>query len=155
MHNQQQREQITIAGLSINTTNKDGAAFNDIMPLWQRFMGENIPVQIPNKVSDNLYGVYCRYQGRDVTTLKYTLIIGCEVDSTENLPEAFDYITIPAGNYEVSPVESAEPEQQGALIGKAWQQIWQDKEQDKRRTFIADFEQYTQQNGISIWIGVK
>ena len=67
----------SIIGISIVTTNENGQSLIDIEKLWDRFWGEDIQKQVPNKFSEDIYAVYTDYENKDIG--KYTVIIGLPV----------------------------------------------------------------------------
>lgn len=128
------RNEMTIVGIEARTTHIEGACEVTIPAHWQRFYTEGIFQSIPNKASNKIYGVYCEYND-DQT---YTLLIGCEVDSAEDLPEGLVAKTFPASNYATYEVEGEFPKN---LIA-TWCQVWEDQELTASRTFTGDFEEY-------------
>jgi predicted transcriptional regulator YdeE len=123
-----------IIGISVKTTNANNQAATDIGGLWQKFMGENIEANIPNKIGDTVYSVYCRYESD--YTAPYTTLLGCKVSSIENVPDGFDCIEIASGNYQL--FESKGNLMEGAVY-KTWVEIWNT---DLPRAYTTDFEVY-------------
>ena len=97
-------------------------------------MGEKVTANIPNKIDDTVYSVYCRYDSD--YTAPYTTLLGCKVSSIENIPEGFDYTEIAEGNYEQFVCEGNLME--GAVY-KTWVDIWNT---DLPRAYTTDFEVY-------------
>jgi predicted transcriptional regulator YdeE len=142
-----------IVGISVQTTNANNQAATDIGALWQKFIGENITSNILNKIDDTVYSVYCRYESD--YTAPYTTLLGCKVNSIENVPDGFDYVEIAAGNYQ--QFESKGNLIEGAVY-KTWLDIWNT---DLPRSYTTDFEVYdekaaNQTNAIvDIFIALK
>src|SRR5262245_33317547 len=86
----------TVAGLSVRTSNSRP---DQIGKLWQEFYSRNIEAQVPNRKSKNIYSVYIDYE-RDYTC-PYTLIIGCEVEPDEIVPEGLVKKQVPAAKFAV------------------------------------------------------
>jgi predicted transcriptional regulator YdeE len=127
-----------IIGISVKTTNANNQAATDIGSLWQKFISENIASKIPNKIGETVYAVYCRYESD--YTAPYTTLLGCKVNSVENIPDGFDYIEIAEGNYEqfVSKGNLME----GAVY-KTWVDIWNG---NLSRAYTTDFEVYDEKS---------
>lgn len=145
---------IFVIGLELRTNND--TAFQDIPPFWGRFYQENIAGKVPNKVSDEVYGIYTHFENEGVNNKgTYSLILGCPVSNLKEVPEGMISCTIPPSNFIVFPVESGKPEK----VGEKWMEIWKrgenDKEFDQKRTYLCDFERYNSTGEINIFIGTK
>lgn len=127
-------EEFYIVGISVRTSNDAGKGDKDIPELWNRFSTEAIYSQIPNKVNDDIYGVYSDYE-RD-HTLPYTLTIGCKVSSIDQIPEGMHAVKILAGNYEKF---SAQGKLSENVIFNKWMEVWQT---DLDRKYVTDIEYY-------------
>lgn len=106
---------IRIIGISTRTINAPEKAEIDIPALWGRFMEEGIAGQIPSKVSDEIYCVYCEYEGDHLAP--YTTLIGFPVASDAKIPEGMQVIEIAPSDYVVF-------EAQGDLTGEAITTAW-------------------------------
>jgi len=141
-----------IIGISIETTNQNNQASEDLNKLWSQFYSEQVLSKIPNKENEAVYAIYTDYESD--YTVKYTAIIGQQVSTLETIPEGLigrEIINDQLLKYTVIG------EMPGAVI-HTWKEIW---ENDKTlsRTYKADFEVYGQesQNGADsnwIFIGV-
>ena len=80
----QKIQQFSVIGISVRTTNENGQASQDIPALWNKFMTEGIPEQIPNKIENSIYCIYTDYE-KDHTK-PYTTILGCKVENLQNIP---------------------------------------------------------------------
>jgi predicted transcriptional regulator YdeE len=127
-----------IVGISVRTTNQNNQAATDIGDLWQKFMEENITANIPNKIDNTVYSVYCKYESD--YTAPYTTLLGCKVSSIENMPNGFDYIEIATGNYQ--QFESKGNLMEGAVY-KTWVDIWN---ADLPRAYTTDIEVYDEKS---------
>ncbi|MGY6648101.1 GyrI-like domain-containing protein [Wenyingzhuangia sp. IMCC45574] len=125
---------LNIVGIQVRTTNGKGQAAKDIPALWHRFMEEGIAAKIPNKVDETIYGVYTDYEGDH--TNPYTLIIGYEVSSLDNIPEEFSVKIIPESTYAKFTAQGDLTKE--AVIG-TWMQIWN---APLDRKYTADIEVY-------------
>jgi predicted transcriptional regulator YdeE len=148
-----QLQSFFIIGISVQTTNANNQAATDISGLWQKFMSENVAHNIPNKIDDTVYSVYCRYESD--YTAPYTTLLGCKVSSIENIPDGFDFIEIVDGNYEqfVSTGNLME-----GVVYKTWVDIWN---KDLPRAYTTDFEVYGEKSAdpsnasVDIFIALK
>jgi len=148
-----QKENIRIIGIEVKTVNAPGKAEKDIPALWGRFMAEQISTKVPSKLSEEIYCVYCDYEGDHLAP--YTILIGFPVLSNTEAPEGMRALDIPASNYAIF---NAEGDLTGDAVISAWHNIWQT---DLNRTYMADFEVYGKdamdpKNGkIAIFIGIN
>ncbi len=139
------------------TSNKN---MQEIGAHWQRFYSENIKKKIPNKVDDEILGLYTEYEGDHTSqepglmTKPYTLIIGCRVSSIANLPDGLVFKTVPASKYTVFTAKGKFPE----CLMHTWQEIWNS---NIERAFNTDFEVYGERSydvnnaEVEIYISVK
>ncbi len=148
------KESFKIIGISTETTNQAGKAAADLGQLWARFFAENIPDQIQNKISDEIYSIYTDYES-DFTG-KYTTVIGLKVNSLDNVPEGLSGREFAGENF---TKYSAKGEMPNAAV-ETWQEIWSnDKSLNRKYTY--DFEVYGEksQNGLNseveIYIATK
>jgi len=151
-----QDDSIKIIGIELRTSNENGVAFQEIPPFWQKFYAENMLDKIPNKIADDIYAVYTKFDHEGVNnTGMYSLIIGCPVNNLDAIPASLTSCIIPASQYAIFPLEDNSPEK----VGVKWQEIWQlsdgNKEFDSRRSYVAEFEHYAPSGGIDIHIGLK
>ena len=127
-------EPFCIAGISIRTTNENGASSKDIPALWNRFLSEKIIEQIPGKICNDIYAVYTDYE-KDFTK-PYTTILGCSVENADQLPAGFASTIIPGGQYNLF---TAKGNLQEGIVFNVWTKIWS---LAIKRTYTADFEVY-------------
>jgi len=127
-------EPFKLIGISVRTTNENQRAAEDIAQLWQRFMGESILAQIPNKVDTTIYSLYTDYEGDH--TKPYTSILGCRVTKLDELPEGMVARSFNGGEYVKT---SARGDLIKGLIVNHWSKIF---EMDLDRAYTADFETF-------------
>jgi predicted transcriptional regulator YdeE len=130
-----------IVGIGVRTTNSEemDPATANIPALWERFNSEGILDRIPNRSEEGVaFGVYSQFEGD--AEGHYRVIAGAEVTSFADVPEGFESIYLPAGSYDVFPVEGEIPE----AILDTWTDIWDhyNTAGARQRAFIADFERY-------------
>ncbi len=144
---------IQIVGISVKTTNAGGQAMQDIGALWGRFKGQDIHSLIPNKVNGNIYCIYTNYEGDH--TQPYDVVLGCEVNAIDNIPEGLVSHSIAANTYKVYTAKGDLTT--GQAVGQKWTEIW---ESNLKRNFKSDFELYSEATKdptdgvVEIYIGV-
>lgn len=136
---------ITIMGIECRTSNHPNAAPRDIPLHWERFSREEIWSKIPNKASEEVFALYCDYEGD--YTQPYSLVIGCSVNAHETIPSGMVIKTIPAGSYALFKAIGQHPK---TLI-ETWQQIWK---MDLNRTYTGDYELYKGPEEVHVLIAV-
>lgn len=129
-------EAFQIIGISVRTSNAEGQALQDITALWQKFMDEGILDKIPNKINSDIYAIYTEYEGDH--NLPYTTILGCKVNSVDDVPEGMVAHQVETGNFKEF-VAKGDLEQ--GVVYKEWTKIW-GLEAELNRTYTSDFEIY-------------
>lgn len=127
-------ETFNVIGISVRTTNENGTSAKDIPALWNKFMTEGIQQKIPNKISEDIFCIYTDYE-KDHTK-PYTTILGCKVESLDNIPENMVGKTIESADYEEL---IAKGNLSDGIVYNKWLEIWNS---DLNRSFTADFEVY-------------
>jgi predicted transcriptional regulator YdeE len=122
-----------IIGISVRTTNENNKALKDIGELFGKFMGQNIPEIIPNKISGDIYCVYTDYES-DYNG-PYTAIVGCKVSSLKDISSGLIGKTIPDSKYQVYKSTG----KLSISLAKTWEGIWNT---DINRRYSADFDIY-------------
>ncbi|WP_350289954.1 GyrI-like domain-containing protein [uncultured Croceitalea sp.] len=128
------KESLDIVGISARTSNQNGKAAKDIPALWQKFMTENIASKVHNKINDSIYALYTDYEGDH--TKPYTIIIGYNVSSLDNIPEDLTVKIVPKANY-IRFIAKGDLTK-NAIIDK-WMEIWN---MDLQRLYTTDMEVY-------------
>jgi len=123
-----------ILGITVRTSNHDGAAEQDIPALWQKFMGENIIASIPNISDQNIHCIYTDYEGD--YTQAYTVLLGMKVSSLEEIPEGMTGMSFSGGTYQSYHCEGKIADN---VVYDMWNQIWKDP---LNRAYTADIEIY-------------
>jgi predicted transcriptional regulator YdeE len=141
----QLQEKIT-AGIRARTSNSDPEMPKIIGSLWEKFFEGGVFDSIPCKNAAGIYGIYTNYDS-DVNG-KYDIAVSCGVSQCKELPEGVSIQKIPAGKYAKFTV-SGEPK---TATAKAWEEIWKVK---LDRKHLCDFEEYTDDGTINIYIGLK
>jgi predicted transcriptional regulator YdeE len=122
-----------IIGIFVRTTNVNNKSLKDIGELFGKFMGQNNPEKIPNKISGDIYCVYTDYES-DYNG-PYTAIVGCKVSSLKDIPSGMIGKTIPDSKYQVYKSTG----KLSISLAKTWEGIWNT---DINRRYSADFDIY-------------
>nr|WP_299346389.1 effector binding domain-containing protein [Allomuricauda sp.] len=128
------KEELTIVGIAVRTSNKPGKGDRDIPHLWERFMAENILNRVPNKVDNTIYAIYTDYEGDH--SQPYTIVIGCNVSSLDNIPEDMTVKIVPESNYTQF---IAKGDLTKDAVINTWMEIWNT---DLKRAYTTDIEIY-------------
>lgn len=146
----QQIEKFTVFGFKTQTKNQDEmtAETAKIGPLWQRFFAQAAPRLQP---TSKVYGVYSGYESDfngsfDVYAAANTL-------SAQDVA-GLEAVEIQAGNYLVFSAEGELPQACIDLWGEVWR-YFQSEEAQYQRAYTTDFEYYSGEQSISIYIAVK
>lgn len=129
-----QKPSIQVIGIECRTSNTLEAGPYDIPKHWEKFYKDDIMNRIPNKTSNEIIALYCDYEGD--YTQPYSLVIGCQVSSIDDIPEGMVAKTIPSGSYAIFRAIGKHP---NALI-ETWGHIWQ--QTNLKRTYTGDYEVY-------------
>ena len=135
-------DSFTVAGLMVRTKNSD--EFNQetakLPHLWQQFYSSNPTLNIP------IFGVYSGYES-DANGF-YDVTVG----TTNNQSIELSTVQIHAGNYLVFEGKGGMPQ----TVIEVWTRVW-DYFTDAihQRSFVTDFEMYSNGDEVSIYIGVQ
>lgn len=127
-------ETFNVIGISVRTTNENGTSAQDIPALWNKFTTEGIQQKISGKISEDIFCIYTDYE-KDHTK-PYTTILGCKVESLDNIPENMVGKTIESADYEEL---IAKGNLSDGIVYSKWLEIWNS---NLDRVFTADFEVY-------------
>lgn len=125
-------KETTIRGKKIRTSNSH---LQGVMELWQEILALNL--------SGDIYAVYFDYESNHAG--EYNLLIGSETADLK------DTITLANSKYLEIPVDGNSIEN----VGKAWQEIWSNPQIEAKRAYQTDFEKYSQDGHITIYLSVK
>ena len=145
----------SVIGIACRTTNVNGKVIDDIPPLWERFMNENLLDKIPKRINQGIYCVYTNYESDEQGA--YSVIVGAEsiADANTPLPEGMVRCDVPTSKYLCLPVKGDYPD---SLIC-TWEWVWQQSNLPRRYT--ADFEYYPEgmtnpkEPKLDVYIAVK
>jgi predicted transcriptional regulator YdeE len=127
-------EPFMLIGIAVRTTNENGQAAYDIGQLWDKFYAEGIAGKIPDRAGGEVYSVYTDYEGG--YTAPYTTVLGCRVNSLDNIPEGMVGKEFQGGSYQKF---MATGDLTKGAVYEAWLKIWNS---DLKRAYTADFEVY-------------
>lgn len=125
-------KKIIIKGKRIRTNN---TTLEGVMELWQEIAALQL--------SGDIYAVYSNYSSNH--SGDYDLLIGTE---SADLP---DSIALENCQYMEIPVEGNSIDN----VGKAWQKIWSNSDIEAKRTYQTDYEKYSQDGSIRIYLSIK
>ena len=126
--------ELTIVGISVRTSNAPGKGERDIPQLWKKFVAENVTNRIPHKMDNTVYALYTDYEGDH--TQPYTLVIGCNVFSLDNIPEDMTVKVVPASKYTQF---TAKGDLTKDAVINTWVEIWNT---NLERNYTTDIEIY-------------
>ena len=143
---------IMIVGIKCRTSNALEAGPYDIPKHWEKFYVGNIIDKIPNKTSNEIIALYCDYEGD--YTQPYSLIIGCQVGSVDDILQDMVAKIIPSGSYAIFRAIGEHPK---SLI-ETWGNIWQ--QSGLERTYTGDYEVYGDKfsgssQEVEVYIAIK
>ena len=149
------RNEKKVIGIAVRTSNQLEVHHStaQIPKAWSRFAADKILEQIPNQAhKTTVLGVYTDYESDQ--NGKYSLIIGTEVTSLDDIPAGMTGITVPPAKYLEFKFEGKLPD----VVTAAWQQIWKyfAGNADYQRIFSTDFEVYDSKHPdkVDIFIAV-
>ncbi len=144
-----QKDQFTVVGITVRTTNEKHKSIKDIKDLWNRFYMERMMDKIQHKVSDNIICLYTDYE-KDFTK-PYTVILGYEVIKVGVLPERAIARTIPASKYAVFHIQA---ENLVREIANTWQKIG---DTDLKMRYYGNFEIYipSNENEVDLYVSIQ
>ena len=131
---------------------KDGKKAR-IPAFWEKQVEEKLDEKVPARLKDGVWhGVYHRYES-DYRGA-YTLTVGFPVGEIEldKVPDGMALLEIPAQTYLKFTLEGPLPQ---TLI-ESWPKIWKyfSKVKEWKRTYKADFEKYTAENTVEVYLSV-
>lgn len=147
------RDEFAVIGIAARTSNPTEMSGSEakIPALWNDYFASGAAARIPNRLGDqSTVAVYTNYESDH--TGAYTLVVGQQVSSLEEIPGGMLGVKIPAGRYLVFQAEGPVPES----IIAAWTNIWtyfQDSREYKR-AYSSDFEVYRNANTAEIFIAI-
>ena len=143
-------EEKSVAGLSARTNNASPEMGKVIGGLWKSFYEADCYPQIPGKLNHKALGIYTDYEEDEKAD--YTVMVACEVEETEQMPQTVVVSKIPAGPYAKFVVKG----NMLKAVQDFWQELWN---MDLPRAFTCDFEEYQNADPdnaeIHIYIGLK
>lgn len=128
-------ESFNVIGISVETTNRDNQAAEDLGKLWTQFYQEGITERIPYRMNETVYSIYTNYES-DYKG-RYTTIIGMQVESLDSIPEGMVGIVIPSARYREILAKGKMPD----AVVDAWMKIWE-QDETLNRAYTVDFEVY-------------
>jgi len=137
-----EKDEMTLAGISVRTSSglESNPETARIPGLWQRFYQNDVMHKIPGLVDPQvIYETYCDYESDQDG--EYTVILGGEVQSPDNLPDGIVSVIVPRARYMVAPVTGDDVPK---AVQQAWGRVWSHfkSPQPYRRAYQVDFERF-------------
>lgn len=141
-------KKLMISGISTITNNElEMSEENGKIPeLWEEYFAKDIYKKTFDKAnSDFMYGVYSNYEFNE--TGNYKVTVGVEVTKPKNA------IVIEDKKYLVFKKQGELP----MIVTDLWEEIWEyfEKNSDYERAFEIDFEKFTDEDEIEIYVSIK
>lgn len=141
-------KKLMLSGITTRTNNKNetNEQTQKIAPLWEQYDNENIYSQTLNKAKNtSFYGIYSNYETDQ--NGDYDVTVALEVTKAKNA------IIIENKRYLIFKKEGELPE----VAFELWQEIWDyfENNDEYERDFLIDFEKYSKEDEIEIYISVK
>ena len=142
-------KKLMLLGISTRTNNENekNEETQKIAPLWEKYAVENIDSKTLNKSSNtSFYGVYSNYES-DVNG-DYDVTVAVEVTKSKN-----NAMIIENKKYLVFTKEGELPD----ICSELWEEIWDyfANNSEYERAYAVDFEKYSKENLIEIYISIK
>lgn len=128
-----QLEEKILVGPTARTKNSDSDMGQKIGALWTALYQGGIYPQIKNKANDRAIGLYSDYES-DVNS-EYSVTVGCEVTSADEIPERTVKKIISSGKYAKFIVKG----NMVTAVADFWQKLWN---MELDRSYNGDFEEY-------------
>jgi len=140
---------LMLQGISVRTNNKNelNEETQKIAPLWAKYDEDHIFTKTLNKVNNtSFYGIYTNYE-TDVDG-DYDAMVAVEVTKAKN-----NAIVIENKKYLVFKKEGELPE----VAFELWTEIWEyfKNTNEYQRDYGVDFEKYSKEDEIEIYISIK
>ncbi len=134
-----QKPQITLAGVSVRTTNAEELGPNgQLSKLWDTYFQSNMASQTGINNPHLIYALYTDYESD--ASGAYTVLIGHEANDDAVLAENYDRWVIPESKYLVFTTKKGPVYE---VVAQTWGDIWAYfEESEEVRTFTGDFELY-------------
>lgn len=142
-------ETFFVSGLTTRTKNENetNEETAKIGALWQEYVDKNIEGKTFNKAkSMAMYGVYNNYESDVNGEFDYT--IGIEVTKPKNA------LKVEKQRYLVFTKEGELPD----VVISAWEDVWEyfaSKDCEYERAYGTDFEKYTKEDEVEVYISIK
>ena len=142
-------KKLMLLGISTrtNNVNEKDKDTHKIAPLWEKFDVENTYSKILNKANNtSFYGVYSNYES-DVNG-DYDATVALEVTKSKN-----NAMVIENKKYLVFTKQGELPD----ICTELWEEIWDyfANNSEYERAYAVDFEKYSKENLIDIYISIK
>lgn len=144
-----QREERTISGFSIRTTNANEMSPDTakIGTLHQYF---DINTTVDYELGARLYGVYFDYESD--ASGEFSVLSGA--DKVDSSTETLEQVILAAGEYMIFEAKGEMPQ----VVIETWMKVWDyfsDENSPHQRAYTTDFEFYKSQDEVEVYISIK
>ena len=115
-----EKETMHFIGLTAKTNMAMEDSLGIISQLWGKAMQQGIMMVIPNKVSNNMYGLYYNYDFGEAQS--FTVMVACQVSSLDSIPNGMAGYSIPASRFAVFTTPKGNMIQ---VVKDGWKHIWE------------------------------
>lgn len=135
-----QEAEFMVIGISARTSNQEAMEKGTIQKLWQRFIDQEILLHIPHKISNSALALYYDYASDQHG--QYTVLIGVQVSSLDDIPGGMTGVLVPATQREIFLSDLGDL---SCIVFDLWQHIWKQEEMHQiQRAYTFDYEFYNQ-----------
>ncbi len=140
---------LKISGLMVRTRllDEEKAETAKIGDMWQKFCNEDVVHKIVQRADQLVYGAYNNYENRDQSWFDATAGV-----AVLNPDASMHTVEIQGGKYLVFRARGVLP----FVVIQTWQEIYNYfKTASFKRKFATDFEIYTSNNSIDVYVGIE
>lgn len=146
-----------VMGITMRTSNKKAMENASIQQLWQQFLDQDILFKIPSKINNSVMALYYDYDSDKDG--EYTILIGAQVASIDEIPEGLIALSVPATKRTIFISDLGDL---SCIVFNLWQKIWKlENDNQINRAYKIDYEIYDERSHnpgealIEIHISVK
>lgn len=134
-------ESFQIMGIKTRTSNAaEMKGANNIGSLWNTFFSEQVAAKIPNRLDDEILGVYFDYESD--ANGPYSVLVGVRVADGTKPIAGTELLDIPSQSYTKFTTEKG---QMPNVVIDTWKRIWETESKGElNRKYTYDFELYDQ-----------
>ncbi|MFC4306810.1 zinc ribbon domain-containing protein [Cohnella boryungensis] len=147
-------DEMKLIGIEARTTNlAEMGGEGKIGGLWESYQSEAVQRLMAgaSREGGDVYGCYLEYENGAMG--EYTILVGKLAAEDGQYPSGLSVKTIPAAKYAVFQTDEGHPHE---AVAAAWQRIWRwAAAGEYKRTYSGDFERYSPEGQVLIYIAVQ